>query len=136
MRTQTAAVLALLLASSGTALTHEAGTHSKVIGTVRSIDPREIVVETTDGKERSIRLDDDTECIDQSADSSCSVVKPGDRVAVTTRGQVGALVADEIRFSSGNKTPSKDATKPDEAQKGGHEGMEGMNSMHGMHGGD
>ncbi|MGH7896882.1 MAG: hypothetical protein ACREQQ_02955 [Candidatus Binatia bacterium] len=126
MKTRTAAVMALLLVPGGAAFAHEAGSHSKVMGTVRSIDDREIVVETTGGKQRSIRIDDDTECMDESGDSTCSEVKPGNRVVVTTRGKEGATVADEVRFSSRAKKTSdepqhREPRRGHEHAHGGHE---------------
>ena len=90
--------LGMLLLGAPLAFGHEAGSHAKVMGTVRSIDERNVVVKTTDGKERSITLDDETQCLGDPGDTACSSVKAGDRVIVTRRGKDG--VADEIRFSS------------------------------------
>lgn len=120
MKRRTALLMAVLLAWSGAALAHEAGGHAKVMGTVRSIDDREIVVKATDGQERSIRLDDDTGCSDRQGDSTCSAVKPGDRAVVTTRRKDGTTFADEIRFSPATKEGSgnPETTKPEEG--GGH----------------
>ena len=103
MRNRHAVMIGLLLVWSARAFAHEGGRHEKVIGTVRSIDEHQIVVKTTDGREESVRLDEETDCSEQERDASCSAVKPGDRVVVTTRTKKGTLIADEIRFSSASK---------------------------------
>lgn len=102
MQTRIAAVMALLAWSAGVGFAHEAGKHTKIMGTVRSIDDREIVVETKEGKKRSVRVDEDTACADAEGDTTCGAVKEGDRVVVKTRGK-GAVIAEQIRFSSGAK---------------------------------
>jgi hypothetical protein len=87
------------------------------------VDDREIVVKTTDGKDRTVRLDGDTECRDAQGDSTCSAVKPGDRVVIITRSQDGGVVADEIRFSTGAKTSAAEPNEepsPHGHSHGGH----------------
>lgn len=99
MKTATATAIVFLVTASPI-FAHEGGSHGSVKGTVRSMGDREIVIRTTDGKERTIVLDDDTECVDRQGDASCSDVKAGDRVVVSTRaGEEGRTVADEIKFS-------------------------------------
>jgi hypothetical protein len=101
-------IIVLLLAWSSAAAAHEGGSHDKVMGTVRSIDEQKIVVKTSEGKDRTIRLDEDTECADESGDASCTDVHPGDHAVIMTRGKEGTSVADEIRFSSGTKKTSEE----------------------------
>lgn len=104
MRTRSSATICALLVWSAPAFAHEGGDHSRVMGTVRSIDEHTIVVKTTKGNEKAVRLDDETDCSEDKRAGRCSAVKPGDRVVVTTRTKDGRLIAEEIRFSSGSRT--------------------------------
>src|SRR5882724_6807976 len=98
MKTATATAIVFLVTASPI-FAHEGGHHKSVKGTVHSMGDREIVIRTTDGKERNIILDDDTQCVDRQGDASCSDVKVGDRVVITTRAsQGGKAAADEIKF--------------------------------------
>ncbi len=88
------------LATAPTVLAHEGAGHSMVMGTVRSIGAHEIVVRTTDGKQRTIALEGDTECVSRQGKAACADIEVGDRVVVTTRTRKdGKVGADEVRFS-------------------------------------
>ena len=94
------ATAALLLMAAAPTLAHQGGHHKSVKGTVQSMDDREVVVRTIDGKEQTILLDNDTRCSDRQSDASCSDVKQGDRVVVVTRSANGGkAIADKITFS-------------------------------------
>lgn len=107
---RTLATAIVLLVTASPTLAHEGGSHKSVKGTVSSVSERQVVIRATDGKEQTILLDEDTECLDRQGDASCSDVKPGDRVVVSTRrGGKGEIVADEIKFSRvAGKSPGGD----------------------------
>jgi len=97
-RTTATAILLLIAAPS---LAHEGGSHKSVKGTVQTTGDRQVVVQTIEGKEQTILLDNDTACRDrQGGDASCSDVKKGDRVVVVTRkAKGGQTIADKVTFS-------------------------------------
>ena len=97
---QSTAMAALLLMAASPALAHQGGHHKSVKGTVQSIDERQVVVRTIEGKDQTIVLDKDTKCTDRKSATSCADVKEGDRVVVVTRsGGEGQAIADKITFS-------------------------------------
>ena len=91
---------ALLLMAAVPSLAHEGGHHKSVKGTVQSMDDRQVVVRTIEGKEQTILLDKETQCRDRQSDASCSDVKRGDRVVVVTRtAKGGETIADKVTFA-------------------------------------
>jgi hypothetical protein len=96
-------ITVLLMLCVEPAMAHEKGAHKRVMGTVRSMGPDKIVVQTAHGHDQAILLDQHTECGDDDADATCAAIKKGDRVVITTRGSGAKLIADEIRFSSRKK---------------------------------
>ena len=123
MRNRNALLVGVSILCSTGAFAHEGGGHTKLMGTVRSMDQDQMVVKTTNGKEESIRLDDQTSCSEAKRDSNCSSIKPGDRVVVTTRRRDGSLFADEVRFSSGSMMKSPESSNPVEHDGNGHSHM-------------
>jgi len=97
---QSTAMAALLLMAASPALAHQGGHHKSVKGTVQSVDERQVVVRTIEGKDQTIVLDRDTQCTDRKSATRCADVKEGDRVVVVTRsGGEGQTIADKITFS-------------------------------------
>jgi len=95
--------LVATLAASRYALAHEGHAH-KVMGTVAVRGENQLEVKTTDGKTRTITLNDKTRILRGKAEVKPDDIKPGERVVVTARetkskdGQA-TLVATQIRLA-------------------------------------
>jgi hypothetical protein len=111
-----------LLALGVPSFAHEGGRHERVMGTVRAVDDRQLTLKTTNGKDLSIQLDQETGCSEGGQEAHCSAIKPGDRVVAKTRTKDGTVTADEIRFSSGKD--SRAATSSATTDRQSHSGSD------------
>lgn len=94
-RITTSVLLALLWVTS--AFAHEGKTH--VMGTVSSIDAKQIVVTDRDGKTVSIAVTNDTKYEQGETPATASALKAGTRVVVDVAGKPESLTATEIHIA-------------------------------------
>ena len=97
---------------------HEGQDHSRVKGTVRSIEDDRLVVTTTNGDTVAISIDEATRFSDPEGSRVRTRPKVGDRVVVETAGAGESLSADEVRFS------------PSSGSGGGHHSREPASAPH------
>jgi hypothetical protein len=98
-----AMALVATLAVSRSALAHEGHAH-KVMGTVAVRGENQMEVKATDGKTRTITLNDKTRILRGKAEVKPDDIKPGERVVVTameTKSKNGqaTLIATQIRLA-------------------------------------
>jgi hypothetical protein len=98
------AALVVALPIPGYALAHERHTH-KVMGTVTTLHENHLDVKATDGKRRTITLNQKTKIVRGKAKVKLDDIKIGERVVVTameTKGKDGktTMVATEVRLGA------------------------------------
>lgn len=99
-------VLALffLLALSSTGLwAHEGSTH--ILGTVATVAPDHVIVQTPDNKTVTIKTTDKTRYRTTKEASTREALKVGHRVVAEVTKDAAGLTASEVRFSSATPKP-------------------------------
>jgi hypothetical protein len=90
-------VLTLAVVGPAVARAHEGHAH-KVMGTVSSIDGKNLMVKTTDGKTVMVMLDAKTKITQGKTKVETSAVKVGDRVVAEGAEEKGMIMATTVKL--------------------------------------
>ena len=93
--------LALLIGLSGVAVAHGGGPH--VMGTLKAVDAKSVVVTDTENKDVTVAVDDNTVIEVDGKRATATDLKLGARVVVHTRKTDAGLVAQTIKSRNGTK---------------------------------
>ena len=107
-------LVAAVLTVPAIGLAHEGHAH-KVMGTVSSIDGKNIMVKTADGKSVMVMLDDKTKLTQGKAKVELSALKVGDRIVAEGAEEKGMVTAATIQIGAAKAAPAaakKDAAHP------------------------
>ena len=101
------AITMLALMLSAPVVSAHGGHAHKVMGTVSSIDGKNIMVKTTDGKTVMVMLDGKTKITQGKNKVDLSVVKVGDRVVAEGPEKDKMITATTIRLGEGTPATAK-----------------------------
>jgi hypothetical protein len=90
-------ILTLAVAMPSVARAHEGHAH-KVMGTVSSIDGKNIMVKTTDGKTMMVMLDTKTQITRGKDKVEASAIKVGDRLVAEGPEEKGMITATTLKL--------------------------------------
>jgi hypothetical protein len=99
-------VLTLALGVPAGMLAHEGHAH-KVMGTVSSIDGKNLMVKTTDGKTIMVMLNAKTKITQGKAKVDASALKVGDRVVAEGPEQKGMITASTVKVGEAATSTAK-----------------------------
>jgi hypothetical protein len=99
-------MLTLAFVLPAVARAHEGHDH-KVMGTVSSIDGKNLMVKTTDGKTVMVMLDAKTKITQGKTKVQASAVKIGDRVVAEGPEEKEMITAKTLQLGTAAATPSK-----------------------------
>ena len=108
MKTWTIGLIMLTLALAGPAVVqaHKGHAH-KVMGTVSSIDGKNLMVKTTDGKTVMVMVDAKTKVTQGKAKVELTAVKVGDRVVAEGPEEKKMIMATSLQLGTTTATPGK-----------------------------
>ena len=92
--------LFVILAFPARLVAHEDHEH-KVMGTVTAVDASHVEIETTDGEQTSVQLNEETEYHRGRSPAVAADIKVGDRIALTAVEKDGKPTASEVRLAEG-----------------------------------
>jgi hypothetical protein len=96
----------LALALPAVARAHKGHDH-KVMGTVSSVDGKNLMVKSTDGKTVMVMLDANTKITQGKAKVQASAIKVGDRVVAEGPEEKEMITAKTLQLGTGTSTPAK-----------------------------
>ena len=99
-------MLTVALVLPAAARAHEGHDH-KVMGTVSSVDGKNLMVKTTDGKTVMVMLDAKTKITQGKTKVQSSVIKVGDRVVAEGPEEKEMITAKTVQLGTGTATPAK-----------------------------